>query len=229
MSSVTFKNDNKRNLSPKFLHISQINKLISNGENLRSKSPFETPEKSTKKRNLSKTTEKKEILAENEYLNLYSCELALSAKDFISMIRSQEKSRKKISEEFSKKDFQYLGPSIKKSFLIKKRSTLFCNKKIEENNNSSRDTSFSKATSVFIGENDLYPNLILYENTSEQSDIVWRFLNNNKVDDNEIKEIKSTWVQGLTKEERGTELYLKTIKIYGWHPKILSLQKLENV
>ena len=87
----------------------------------------------------------------------------------------------------------------------------------------------AEAKSPETKEDKIYDSILLLENTSEQAEVVWRYLNGNQNEPEEIKEIYKEWVQGLTKEERGVKLYHGTIKIYGWQPRLFSLQKLENV
>lgn len=229
MSLVKFKNSEDFSLkSPRFLHISQINKLVtSKKEPIRSKSPFITP----KKKNVyERDSSKHKIIESPDFDSLYSCELAISAKDFISILRMKEEIKNKEIEKALINNKKYSEFNKKRSYLPKKsRVSQLIPKKFETIHPPSRNSSFSNDSSTIYRENDQYSNIILFDNTSEQSEIVWRYLNNNEIESPEIKSIKTNWVQGLTKEERGPELYHKTIKIYGWHPRILSLQKLENV
>lgn len=221
--------------SPQFLHISQINKLIS-------------PLKHDRKQNLSPFTEPKK--PKNHYQRLhsstqknyqeiyspFSCELAFSAEKFISDAHKINNLQSKIIEKgFNLPDKKTLDPALrKKSFLLRKsrifqgppNKLIFLEKSDSKNNKN--NLSHSSKGSFKIEEN-LNENVILQENTSEQSEIIWRYMNNNKRDTEEIQSIKKEWVQALTKEERGSKLYHKTMKVYGWHPKILSMQKLDNV
>lgn len=232
MSLVKFKNNEEISpKSPRFLHISQINKLVTiKKEPIRSKSPFTftTPQKNNVY--YRESFSKQRIIESQALDSLYSCELAISAKDFISTLRLKEEIKNKEIDQALIKNKRYSEFNKKKSYLPKKsRISQLIPRKFEVIHPPSRNSSFSNDSSTIYRENDQYSNIVLFDNTAEQSEIVWKYLNNNQIESPEIKAIKTNWVQGLTKEERGPELYHKTIKIYGWHPRILSLQKLENV
>jgi hypothetical protein len=158
-----------------------------------------------------------------------SSELAISAKDYIDEVRKKEETELKKVEFIFQNKFR-LFPSIneKRRSLVPKKSRI---SQIFSRKPSPYPTDNLKSIEDIIynmNEDSLYDTVVLCDNTAEQGDMVWRYLSGRE-DSPETKDIYKDWVQGLTKEERGPNLYHQTIKIYGWHPRIISKQKLENV
>ena len=225
--SVTFSGEKNSQNSPKFLHISQINKLFSSpNQPKRSVSPFSTPQSHLSTRRPCSQHQKSP--PNEQYIPNYS-ELAISAKEYVDEIRRKDEKELKEIEKMYQNRFHHF-PSIqekKKSFFSKKsRVSQILSRKPSpfppEYENSEQDISFN------MMEDNIYDSLILFDNSSEQGNVVWRYLIGRE-ESPETKDIYKEWVQGLTKEERGIDLYHKTIKIYGWRPRILSKQKLDNV
>ena len=224
--SVTFQGIKQPQNSPKFLHISQINKLFSSpNQQKRSVSPFSTPQSHPSTRR--PYSQHKNSTSKDQYIPNYS-ELALSAKGYVDELRRREENELNEIDNIYRNKFQTF-PSIhdkKKSYVSKKsRVSQILSRKPSPFlpfENSEQEISIN------YSENNVYDSLILFDNSAEQGDIVWRYLTGRE-ESPETKDIHKEWVQGLTKEERGTDLYHKTMKIYGWRPRILSKQKLENV
>ena len=215
-SFVKFENAPKDDISIRFLHISQINKLL-------------TPQKSS-----NKPLPRASSTNSARRPSLNNCDLALSAKDYIKEARKIKEKQLKEIEKLSEKDYKcfqskFLLIDKKKSFAVRKSRVsqmLISPKRLEALKLMAENYSEKSLNTL---EEKTLDSVILLENSSEQCEVVWNFVNGNQPESDENKEIHREWVQGLTKEERGYKLYHGTIRIYGWHPKLFSLQKLENV
>lgn len=196
----------------KYLHLCELNQMKQTPNNSDRKENFMTPQKFP-------------------YSSMM-CELAFSAKKFVeeqkdSNLKRQSMEEKEIDEWARKYDNE--EPNQNKKRFSTRKSRMSMSPMNKNNANLLREVSPKENLEVSgFCDKDL-DKYILEENISRQSDVILEYLyGDDHIRSKKQEEIYREWVKALSKEERGQKLYYETIHIYGWHPKMISVNKIER-